>query len=441
MKQCGKHRSVSVLAGLTALLSAGAAVAQPPQAYDRGNNQGVAERPRPDYQASGIPAGGFQFFPTLSAGAEWNDNVFATSEQSAAPKVEDTIARLGGAIRFASDWSRHALNVFANVDYAQYLEDSQDDTTAYGYGADGRIDIYRGWRLDAGANANTAYELRGINDPLNPGGAPLLADPIEYQTTRLNATVTGELNRFRVSLGAVHDKTDFDDGTLVGGGVFDQDFRDGDTTDITARLDLALSPDTALFISGVQGWRSYDSQSPATGGDRDFDVTRALAGASFDITRLVRGEIGVGYTWAKFDDSVAYPDTDGVSVNGRIDWFATQLTTVALTAARNIEQAGIANAASLTRADYGVRIDHELRRNIVLMGDARFTKDEYNDTTLSTPLSARQDDRTSYTAGVDWLLNRTATLNGRYTRAEQDSNEAGRDYEQNIAWVGLTLRR
>ncbi len=443
MKFSGLKRTGGVLLGLTALLNAGAAMAQDRNApYDRGNNQGVRDRPRPEYETAGMPAGGFRFFPSITASAESNDNVFA----DAADEISDTIARLAGSARFSSIWSRHAFNVTAAAATDKYSDNSQNDTSSYSLGADARLDVTRAVRIDGALSYGSAFEARGVNDPRTAGGASRLVDPIEYETKAGSLGVTAELNRVRVALDADASQVDFDNGRLSSGAVFAQDFRDVDAADITARVDFALSPDTALFVSGSQGWRSYDVKDPAFGGNRDFEVTQALAGASFDITRLLRGEIGVGYSWATFDDAATYPEANGLSVSGKVDWFPTQLTTVALSAARNIEEAGVAGVGSITRADYGVRVDHELRRNIVLIGEGRFIRDEYNETNAAPTVAQREDDRTQYTAGIDWLLNRVATINGRYTRAEQDSNDAvvtgqDRSYEQNIAWIGLTLRR
>ena len=202
---------------------------------------------------------------------------------------------------------------------------------------------------------------------------------------------------------------------------------------INGRVDLALSPDTALFVSGRQDWREFDVVDPVTNATRNFDAQQVLAGASFDITRLIRGEVGVGYFWAQFDDP-NQPDVDGFSLSGSLDWFPTLLTTIGFSAGRNVTESGVAGVASLTRADYGVQVDHELRRNIILVGGARYVKDDYNGI-------AREDDRTEYTAGFDWLVNRVATVNARYARADQDSTLPERVFEQNRAWIGLTLRR
>lgn len=425
MKRSRMKLSGGVLAGLAALFGASAAAA--PAAYDRGNNQGVGERPRPDYDAKGVPAGGFRLFPSVTAAIESNDNVFATADNISQPVVEDTIARIDGSARLSSGWSRHALNLTASGGYNEYLDNSEDAISRFGLGADGRLDIHRDWRATFSASFANDKEARGRNDPVG------LADPIEYESRAANAALVGSFNRIRLTGGGGVQDTDFEDGRLAGGGVFSQDFRDITGTNINGRVDLALSPDTAVFVSGRQDWREFDVVDPVTGFTRNFDAQQALAGASFDITRLIRGEIGVGYFWAQFDNP-NQPDVDGFSLSGNLDWFPTLLTTIGFSAGRNVTESGVAGVASLTRADYGVQVDHELRRNIILVGGARYVKDDYNGI-------AREDDRTEYTAGFDWLVNRVATINARYARADQDSTVPLREFEQNRAWFGLTLRR
>ena len=45
--------------------------------FDRGQNVAVLDRPRPDYQAMGIHAGGFMVYPSMAVAAAYDDNVYA----------------------------------------------------------------------------------------------------------------------------------------------------------------------------------------------------------------------------------------------------------------------------------------------------------------------------------------------------------------------------
>jgi hypothetical protein len=82
--------------------------------------------------------------------------------------------------------------------------------------------------------------------------------------------------------------------------------------------------------------------------------------------------------------------------------------------------------------EYGVRVDHELLRNVILTGAARFGNRDYE-------TIAREDDYNEWELGADYMLNRNAVVRFRYEHDEVDS-PAYRDYEVNQATLGLTLR-
>ena len=54
-----------------------AAQQQPGDNFARDRNVSVRERPKPEYDAAGIPFGNFRMYPELILAPEYNDNVFA----------------------------------------------------------------------------------------------------------------------------------------------------------------------------------------------------------------------------------------------------------------------------------------------------------------------------------------------------------------------------
>ena len=68
-------RLLALVAGAIASLLAYGAHSQEPDP-----NVPVTARPRPDFDALGIRAGGFLIFPSVTVDGQYNDNVFATDE-------------------------------------------------------------------------------------------------------------------------------------------------------------------------------------------------------------------------------------------------------------------------------------------------------------------------------------------------------------------------
>ena len=61
------------------LIAAACALSPVPVLAAAGQPIGVMDRPRPDYDAKGLPVGGFRLRPALDVGASYDDNVYRTS--------------------------------------------------------------------------------------------------------------------------------------------------------------------------------------------------------------------------------------------------------------------------------------------------------------------------------------------------------------------------
>ncbi len=391
--------------------------------FDRGNNESVRERERPEFDPLGAPLGAFRLYPSAGFGIGHTDNIFATETNA----DEDSYIDATAAAVLASQWSRHGLRLSADVNHREFADFDEESATTWGAGVEGRVDILRGTQAFATFATREGREGRGVNDPNG------LAELIEVNTERATLGVSREAGRLRMRIEGELYTADFDDARLRPGGFADQDFRDEEARTLRGRVDMAISPDTALFASASQTQREFDD---AVGGlVRDFDTTDALIGASFDLSQLLRGEIGLGYVWSTYDSQVL-DDVEGFSGASVLEWFPSQLTTVRLDLRRGIAPAGVLDAAAVTRTDVALAVDHELRRNIILGGQVGYVRGEYEELD-------REDSVTRYAVTGDWLVNRVATLNARVERREQESEgvSRGRTFDVTEFAVSATLRR
>jgi len=434
------HRILLTTASACLAVGAVAGTAEAQIAYDRDHNVSVQERASGEHAPLGIGLGGFMLFPELTLGMQYNDNIYAATTG----ETSDWIGHADSSVRLASQWSRHALNFFGGITTRTYIDNSDDTTFDWRLGADGRFDIIRDLYITGGAEFGQASESR-----FSGNGPAALTGPIDYDYTQANAQLVRDVNRIRASIGFNYGKYDFKDGRLnptiiTPNPVFEQDDRDSESLDITGRLDFGISPDTAVFGQVTHHTRDYDldrgftNNDPVNGVpilDRDAKGWRYLVGANFDLTSVVRGEVAVGYQTTAYD-SPAFSDVDGFSAYGQVDWFVTQLTTATFNAARETVESGVTGAAGVERTSFGARVDHELRRDLILTGGLTYAQDDY--VSLN-----RNDDRTVFDAGVDWYTNRMLTIGARYERFEQDSSglNADRDFTGNVFTVRATLRR
>lgn len=413
MKFGFKHIFFSTaLFGLTAPVAMAQSVDNP---FLRGRYTAVTERSQGDFDPESLRAGAFEISSSLGLATAYNSNIFA-SPKSADNDTSDTIFRVSPEIEARSNWSSHELNAGLSVDYKDYQRYETETVTDYNAFVGGRIDVLRTFQLRGQAFATHASEQR-----YEPGSAGV-TDPIEYD--RIGANAGAVLRRDRVQLdGMVGTIADDFDNTVS--------FRDVTENYLYGRGSYAISPDVAFFIQGRTAELDYDSPGTALVRNRDGTRSSVEVGASFELQAPFRGEIAVGSATEEKDDP-AQPDIEGLSLDGRLLWFPTQLTTVTFHANRGITDSGIAAVASATNTRYGVRVDHELRRNIVLYGEAAFG-------TYAFEGISREDEFSDTSAGVAYKLNKRAHLEFGYRFHNSSGATPDRDIEQHIVSIGLRI--
>ena len=167
---------------------------------------------------------------------------------------------------------------------------------------------------------------------------------------------------------------------------------------------------------------------------RDSKGYELLTGVNFELGAVVRGEVAVGYISQSFDNAV-YGDIHGFGSRTQVEWFPTELTTVKATASRGIEDAGVAGAGGYLSTDFGLSVDHELLRNVILSASVKHANDDYNGID-------REDNRTEFGLGGNYLVNRNIGLAVRYYRTKQSSDGAasGPSYTVNRVVLSLTTQ-
>lgn len=393
--------------------------------WDRDRNTSVTQRPRPEYDALGVRAGAFIWRPELNFGAEFNDNIFATATN----EESDTIFVINPSVTVDTTWSNHAFNAFADVRHQEYSDFGSESTTDYTFGAGGRLDVARGSSISA-----SAAQTRGTEPRTSAGAAGFASEPIRFDTTTFAVGGEHTFNRLRLRAGYDFTKSDYDDALLIGGGVASQDFRDQDTHRFALRADFAISPDTAVFARYRFNERDFRLAPPAVASNRDSDGFTFDIGIEFDLGGLARGEIGAGYTKQEYD-SPAFGSADGLSIDGLVEWFPTQLTTITFTARRSIEDSGLAASAGYIGTALSVQADHELLRNVILTARVDYANDEYQGID-------REDRRWGATAQATYLMNRNVGVRASYSHTDQSSSgiAGSRDFSVNRFTVGVVLQ-
>ena len=108
--------------------------------YSRGENVGVTDRDRPEYDATGIPAGGFVVYPKVELGGEFDSNALAVDGASARPQADwDLLA--DPSVFVQSNWNRNELEGQAALNLRQADRFGGNDETGWSVRGLGHYDL------------------------------------------------------------------------------------------------------------------------------------------------------------------------------------------------------------------------------------------------------------------------------------------------------------
>ena len=421
-------RAAAVLAAAVSALSClgvGAASAQSGSYFDRNNNVGVRDRSRPDYDALGILVGSFQILPSLTVTPEYDSNIFATSNDAQA----DLITAIQPSIVARSNWTRHELDLSAQSTSDIYASHSQENTTDYVFSGNGRLDVLAQSNVTAGASYAHNTIPRTAEDTFTTA-----LQPVQYSSLSANLGATQTLNRVRLSEFTSVSKIDYDNTNDEFGNPLSLADLNNTSYVWGGRADYALGPEISIFVTAQGNERNYGDTQGLNAIDRSSTGYQAAVGSSFDLTRLIRGQVQVGYLSQDYKSSLFHTVT-GPAVNAKVQYFLTDLTTLTFTATRDVVDAVDPVAISYLQTKGGFQVDHELLRNVILSAQASYETDSFRG-------EQRDDDRISTSFSGTYLLNRYLGLTAAYSFLNESSSGLARvqDYLVNVVSLSLVLQ-
>jgi hypothetical protein len=415
---------LALMAGGQALAQSETLVATQSE-FARDRNVSVAERPRPGYDAIGVPLGGFTAYPSLTVGVEENDNIYAAQ----ADKHSDTIFNINPELDLNSNWARNQLQAFVRAASRQYDKFTTESSTDYQLGASGRLDVGRG-RLIGGADYGRFAEPR--TDVNASPGSLNSVKPIEYDQTDAFVGGVEELNRLRLTGRFDYQKFDYQNGRDANGDAVDEHYRNRDVEIVSGKAEYAISPDTSVYLAASYNNHSYDQKPPQTPLNRDSHGEDVAVGADFDLTHLLRGQIQVGYLTQDFD-AHTFGTISGLSANGKLEWFPTQLTTVTFIGSRAVQDAAVDGSPAYLANVFNVQVDHELLRNLILTGRIGIENDDYQS------IDRNDQNQTAY-VGASYLMNRHVGFTLSYNYLNQDSSGSARGPKYKVNLIQLSSK-
>jgi hypothetical protein len=339
-----------------------------------------------------------------------------------------------------SNWERHALVADLRGSFSGYgntlpptidgvaspapTDVDRPDFTGH---IDGRLDVSHDMRL------TSQLRLRVSTD--NPGSPNVQAGLAKYPVfATLGGTfgVDRTFNRLQISAGATVDRTAFTDSKLTDGTTASNDDRNFNQLGGLARVSYELTPGVKPFVEAEADRRVHDLQFDRDGFARDSTGGYAKAGTSFEFSRLLTGELSLGYEARNYAD----PRLDrlqGLLTAASLVWTATPLTTARFVSNTSIDETTLAGVSGVLTHTYTFEIDHDFRRWLTAIGKFTYA-------TLDYQGDGRRDKTYSLEGDLVYKMTRNLWLKGSLRRDILDSNAPGSNSASTVVMLGVRLQ-
>ena len=339
-----------------------------------------------------------------------------------------------------SDWDRHAViadlrgsftgygNTFppptdGTISPAPVIVDRPDFT---GH-VDGRLDVSRDTRLLMQARLRLATD--------NPGSPNVQAGLQRYPVYATFGGTFGfdqNFNRLQVSGGATVDRTVYTNSKLTDGSSSSNDDRNFNTFGGVGRVSYDLMPGLKPFVEVQADSRVHDLRLDRNGYARDSTGGYVKGGSSFEFSRLLTGEIAVGYAARDYVDN-RLNRLEGLLTTASLTWTATPLTTAKFYSDTTISETTLPGTSGVLTHIYTVEVDHDFRRWLTAIG--KFTWG-----TLDYQGDNRKDKIYTVSGDLIYKLNRNLWIKGTLRRDWLDSNQPGNSTASTVVMLGVRLQ-
>jgi hypothetical protein len=339
-----------------------------------------------------------------------------------------------------SDWERHALVADLRGSFTGYggslpptidgaISSAPTDVSRPNF--TGHID----GRLDVTEDTHILAETRLLLSTDNPGSPNIQAGLARYPVyTTFGGTfgIDQNFNRLEVAAGGTVDRTVYQNSTLTDGSLASNDDRNFNQYGAVGRVSYDLTPGVKPFVEAEGDTRVHDLQFDRSGYERDSNGGYAKVGTSFELTRILTGEVSIGYAARNYIDP-RLNRLEGLLTAASLIWNATPLTTAKFYSTTSIDETTLAGTSGVLTRTYTLEVDHDFRRWLTAIGKFTYGTQDYQGDIRSDKLYSIEGD-------VIYKMTRYLWLKGTLRRDILDSNEVGASSASTVVMVGVRLQ-
>jgi hypothetical protein len=375
------------------------------------------------YGPLGIRAGSFLLFPAIELSGGYDTNPGRGSNATGS-----SLFVVSPELLVRSDWSRHDLRAEIRGGYTSFSSLPSLNRPSLTSKVDGRFDVSSQTHIDV--------QNRFLLATDNPGSPNLQASVAKapfFTTFGLTAGATHRFNRAEVQGNVSIDRTSYQDSTLTDGTISSNADRNLSQYGMGLRGSYEVTPGFKPFIQVDTDSRIHDVTVDRFGIQRDSKGLLPRIGTSFEFSRLLTGNVSVGYLTRSYTDPTLQ-QLRGVIADASVVWSASALTTATLSVKSSADETTLTGASGILTREVGVQVDHAFRRWLIGTLKLGYGFDEFAGLT-------REDQRYWWSAALVYKMTRSVQLKAEARQEARRSNVSGQDYSASILLVGLRLQR
>ncbi|MFZ1968890.1 outer membrane beta-barrel protein [Bradyrhizobium sp.] len=339
-----------------------------------------------------------------------------------------------------SNWDRHALVAdlrgsftgYGNslpplVDGAISSAPTNIDRPDFTGHIDGRVDVTDFTHI------TSELRLRVATD--NPGSPNIAAGLAKYPVYATFGSTVGldqQFNRLDVAAGATFDRTVYQDSTLTDGSIASNADRAFNQYGGVGRVSYELTPGVKPFVEAEADSRFHDQYIDNSGYARNSTGGYAKGGTSFEFSRLLTGEIAVGFAERNYADP-RLAQLSGLLTSSSLIWTATPLTTAKFNSTTSIDETVLPGVSGVLTHTYTFEVDHDLRRWLTAVGKFTYGTYDYQG-------DGRSDKTYSVEGDLIYKMTRNFWLTGTLRRDILDSNVPLASSASTVVMLGVRVQ-
>jgi hypothetical protein len=328
-------------------------------------------------------------------------------------------------LKFNSNWTRHEFTGDLRGSYYTYDNLSSQNRPNMDSKLTGRVDVTRDTRIDLETRL-----LVGTDNPGSPNIQAGLSKLPIFTTWGGTAGLGHRFNRFDVAAKGGAERTVYQDSTFTGGQTSSNEDRNYNRYSTQLRGSYELTPGMKPFVEVGADKRVHDLEVDFSGLRRNSDGRFIKGGTTFEFTRILTGDIAVGWLMRDYEDP-SLQKLAGMTLDGSLTWVVSALTTAKLVATTRADESRVFGVSGVFTHEITLQVDHAFRRWLVATGRLLYGNDDY----VGSP---RDDNRYSASAALTYKLSRELWLKSEYRHAWLRSSVSGANYDADV--ILLTLR-